>query len=417
MPSPHAIAAVAAGLSELEAEMPTLAAHQAGANLYGSPQLNPFGLMVPNELAMSRVIADLLDPRGTHGQGVLFLNALCRLVGVRPMTARDHVKVTREALTLHGRRIDILVETTTMVLGIENKLEAGQQPNQLADYLNEIRLRAGSRDVALVFLSDQEAKSARGEIVQLPLAGGKKSSESLANLLASTVPDIRSDRARRFVEDLINYLEMEFAAVPQISGLEAYAEAVETRFARGGEHRQAIAAVLLTADHLWDVVVDQIGDYLLSQARSVAADFETNEEYTLSQYFETAYDAWPIRRPSWPENCRIAIEPQRSGAEKLIVGVKAPDGNNRSVKAEHASSARDRLDDLTQVKGGGRTSAWWPWYQAMKPDQWHFADLARLILEAPDGDVTRHPDIQQLGALVKELAQLVDERLSSPSST
>ncbi|PHY22399.1 PD-(D/E)XK nuclease family protein [Caulobacter sp. BP25] len=418
MPSPQeAFDAVGTGLSELEAEMPKLAAHQAGANLYGSPRLNPFGLLVPNELAMSRVIADLLDPRGSHGQGALFLNALCGLAGFRPVTARDHVKVTREAMTLQGRRIDILIETTTMVLGIEVKLDAGQQPNQLTDYLDEIRLRAGSRDVALVFMSDQEPETAKGEIVQLPLAGGKDANDSFANLIASTVPDIRSDRARRFVEDLISYLEMEFAAVPQISGLEAYAEAVETRFARGGEHRQAIAAVLLTADHLWDVVVDQIGDYLLSQAKSVEGDFETDPNYTLSQYVDLVTDAWPISRPSWPENCWIAIEAQRSGAQKLIVGVKAPDGNNRSVKAEHASSARNRLDDLTQVKGGGRTSAWWPWYQAMKPDQWHFSDIARLILEAPGGDVTRHPDIQQLGALVKELAQLVDERLSSPTST
>lgn len=397
--------------------MPVLAAHQAGANLYGSPRLNPFGLLVPNELAMSRVIADLLDPRGSHGQGALFLNALCELAGFRPVTARDHVKVTREAMTLQGRRIDILIETTTMVLGIEVKLDAGQQPNQLADYLDEIRLRAGSRDVALLFMSDQEPETALGEIVQLPLAGGKDASASFANLVASIVPNIRSDRARRFVEDLISYLRMEFAAVPQISGLEAYAEAVETRFSRGGEHRQAIAAVLLTADHLWDVIVEQIGDYLISQAKLVAADFETDPNYTLSQYVDLVTDAWPISRPSWPENCRIAIEAQRSGAAKLIIGVKAPDARNRSVKAEHASPARALLEGLTQVKGGGRTSAWWPWYQPMDPDQWHFADLARLILEAPNGDVTLHPAIQQLGELVRDLAKLVDDRLSSPTST
>lgn len=394
--------------------MPALAAHQAGANLYGSPRLNLFALLSPDELALSRVIADLLDPGGTHGQGVLFLNAVCRLAGFPPVSPREYVRVTLEAMTLHGRRIDILVETPTTVLGFENKPYAGQQPNQLADYLDEIRLRAGSRKVALFFLSDQEAESAQGAVIKLPLAGGKGADKSLANLIASTVSDIRSDRAQRFVDDFIQYLEAEFAAVPQLSGLEAYAEAVEARFAREGEQRQAIAAVLLTADRLWDVTVDQIGAYLLSRAQSVAADFETDSNYTLSEYFDTPNDAWPIRRPSWPENCRIAIEPQRSEAKKLIIGIKAPDPNNRSVRAEHASPARARLEGLTQVKGGGRASPWWPWYQAMAPDQWHFADIARLILEAPNGDVTRHPAIRHLGELVVELAKVVDERLPPP---
>ena len=149
-------------LSDLGDQLPRLDAHVTGAELYGAPRLSVFRLLSPTEPTLSRVIADLLDPRGSHGQGELFLNSLLEKVDLPPVTIRDIVRVTREVRTTpKNRRIDIVVETPRVVLGIENKPWAGQLENQLKDYWEYLvgRGKAAGKLAKLVFLSDQQAET------------------------------------------------------------------------------------------------------------------------------------------------------------------------------------------------------------------------------------------------------------------
>src|SRR4051812_49772316 len=90
-------------------QLPRIEAEIAGAELYGAPRLSAFQLLAPNENALSRVIADLLDCRGSHGQGELFLNHFLEEAKLPTVGPRDtrHVKVTKEFLTDDSRRIDI----------------------------------------------------------------------------------------------------------------------------------------------------------------------------------------------------------------------------------------------------------------------------------------------------------------------
>lgn len=92
-----------------------------------------FDYLQPDENLLSRIIADLLDPKGKHGQGSTFLVAfLERLVAVRctlPSDWRAHVDeatVVNEAATSFlpntARRIDIRIELPQRFgIGIENK--------------------------------------------------------------------------------------------------------------------------------------------------------------------------------------------------------------------------------------------------------------------------------------------------------
>ena len=263
-----------------------------------------------------------------------------------------------------------------------------------------------------MFLSSQQEESAHGLVVKLQLAGGSDAEPCLATLLRGTVGQVRSDKARRFVDDLIAYLEWEFAGVPQIQDLEGYMAAVEAEFSHQGERRQAIAAVMLSVDKLWDTVVNAIGDYLLGRVRAeVAPDFETDERYKLSQYVCVRYDPWPLRRPSWPANCTISLEAQQAEAKGIYIGVKAPDPKNKRVDGAHASPGRRQLESLTEFVGGGRSSPWWPWYRALDVPSWSYDAIARLVLEAPKGDFLQHPTIRLLGDLVVELAAASDAQL------
>jgi hypothetical protein len=104
---------------------------------------NVFDLIYPDENKLSDILADLLDPKGNHGQGDLFLRLLFKQLelGSDAKLTKD-ATVHREAPT-HGiqkylRRIDVLVEAG-ILLAIENKVDSIEQHEQVKDYLEHLR--------------------------------------------------------------------------------------------------------------------------------------------------------------------------------------------------------------------------------------------------------------------------------------
>src|SRR5205823_11569879 len=99
---------------------------------------NVFKLIEPDENRLSDIIADLLEPNGTHGQGELFLRLLCEQLGPRcTIKLSKSPTVQREAPTFgilkFRRRIDILVDTDDLI-AIENKVNSPEQADQVKDY-------------------------------------------------------------------------------------------------------------------------------------------------------------------------------------------------------------------------------------------------------------------------------------------
>ena len=102
-----------------------------------------------DELSHSRVIASLLNPKGTHGLGDLFLRAFLAVASakaeelcigdIRP----DHVKEWKLAKVKSIRErdnIDVLVvgEDDQFVCLIENKINIGEHSDQLAKYWKRV---------------------------------------------------------------------------------------------------------------------------------------------------------------------------------------------------------------------------------------------------------------------------------------
>ena len=95
-----------------------------------------------NEVTLSRVIADLLDPSGSHGQGTLFLECLLRglcldwasEISLRGAWTEVEMKIDDD------RRLDVFVHMDRdHCIAIENKPYARDQPYQVKDYLDELR--------------------------------------------------------------------------------------------------------------------------------------------------------------------------------------------------------------------------------------------------------------------------------------
>ena len=79
-------------------------------------RFNVLDYLRTDELGLSRIIADLLNPSATHGQGTLFLewffSVLSEYVdfGKRPDLDPSHISVVVEKEITEQRRIDVFVE-------------------------------------------------------------------------------------------------------------------------------------------------------------------------------------------------------------------------------------------------------------------------------------------------------------------
>lgn len=182
---------------------------------------NVFDLIRPDENRLSDVLALLLDPRGAHGQGDLFLRLLIENLntGLSSKHAK-HATVRREAPTRrianHRRRMDVLVDADDLV-GVENKVNAAEQPEQVRDYLEHLRLCTVARSVrsTLIYLTPDgnPPESLNREEFQQEVAGNRLRCWSYGRHLRIWLEACRSQceasRFRDFLSDFIHYVELE----------------------------------------------------------------------------------------------------------------------------------------------------------------------------------------------------------------
>ena len=124
-------------------------------NRHLAHRFNVFRYLRDDELGLSRIIADLLDPEDEHGQGATYLKAMLELLEVS-LEAPDlgRIRVVTER-GFEGRFIDITVDIPTdagrFCLAFENKPYAGDQYRQCIEYLKSLQTEYGERFL-LVYL-------------------------------------------------------------------------------------------------------------------------------------------------------------------------------------------------------------------------------------------------------------------------
>lgn len=148
------------------------------------------------ELKHSALIANLLDPKGSHGCGDAFLRAFFE-IALKGTAYPFESNTPLDSRTEHytgpiagdtGGRIDILVKSSHYGLIIENKIYAGDQDKQLIRYDNYGKEIFGADGYLLVYLT---------------LYGYDASKESTATKSAEEVGYLRLS----YAEDILRWLE------------------------------------------------------------------------------------------------------------------------------------------------------------------------------------------------------------------
>lgn len=153
------------------------------------------------------ILADLLNPKGTHGQGSVFARLFLEHLGAKNLYGDNgdlnEASVHKEFNAGTYGRIDILFETKNACLVIENKIRADDQSKQLERYHNYVK----TKDVKTT------------NVIYLTLVGSDPSEYAFGSLGSKD-----RDRIRRlsYKSDIVKWLDAcirEVARVPQVREL------------------------------------------------------------------------------------------------------------------------------------------------------------------------------------------------------
>ena len=373
-----------------------------------------------DELGLSRLIADFLDPSGKHGQETLFLDAYLKLVRAGhtlnwPDLDDCDVAVERERLTDEGRSIDISVELSprsgrSFCLAIENKPYAADQENQVRDYLVFLNRKYEGRFL-LIYLSPtgespsewsigrDERNAWKDHLAIMPyyrfgLEDNGEANEfptihSLANWLQECRKSCEVDRLRWFLLDAEQFCKQTFGDTGMSSNSEI--TALKDFLLSRRENMISAAAV----HHAWREVKDHVGKEFLARLcqrieEGVKSDSFFPEDIVVNHHYGEGrkYNSciWLFRN-SWSANnngknvtqTSICLENQASGLVWLCVGVRSP--VNRDLMEETDRIKHDELVvRLSEKLDAGKSSVWWPWWKyldgyekdwdSLVPDLW-----------------------------------------------
>ena len=161
----------------------------------------------------SRLLATLLNPEASHGLGNEFLKLFLIALGL----PEDYITYCKEQIVERpigevtettGGRIDIILEDRGHAVIIENKIYAGDQPNQLLRYHNYGVKTFGENNFKLVYLTlygcDPSSESLGGEdfeFIKLSYA------QDILKLLEDFVPTQPQKPVHSTIEDYITIIK------------------------------------------------------------------------------------------------------------------------------------------------------------------------------------------------------------------
>jgi len=406
-------------LNAVTLKLPELDAETRGIQLFGAPGLNIFSMLNADERRIARVIADLLNPKGCHGQGHLFLDLFMRAVGLQPPKHDDAIKVTIEDQTSDGRFIDITITSNNVILGIEIKLWAAQLPNQLEAYATELQRRSRGRKWELVFLADQKPEGATEKVIRMPWAMPipledtklERMACPFLDILKNSLPEVRATRTRAFLEDFLVWISDKFGRYRMIDAKYAPYIDVICDNLHDQKRFRAVALFMLAQNDLKRKIINSIGSAVLDGLKTVAAGFKSVDDREPACL--TDGDEWLLYRPEWPKNLQLGLAPY-SGNKQRGFGIKAPDGTKDKIKKwghNVEGDWRGRLDTLFGSDRPNKTE-YWPWWDCQQGG-WNAEFAGRLLFEAPDGVIAEHPEVKLIVDTLVQLAQKIENELKA----
>ncbi|WP_224102421.1 PD-(D/E)XK nuclease family protein [Paraburkholderia caribensis] len=347
-----------------------------------APEFNVLSLLRPDEIRLSSVFAELLDPAGSHAQGRGFWELFVEVFRC-PEWARNaqQIKVRTEvgtdALERSERRIDIVIELDgTAAVAIENKPWAIDQDRQVADYLAHLKRRYAGKHV-LIYL----APDGRSPVENSIAAGERDRAESDGTLrnvgFSELLPWLRACRnaseasnVASFLGEVEQYIRQQFVGIQDMTEVEALigevtrnAATIEAAFeiARAvsavkqkllGDLEVQLRKLLAESDRMWILTADTVW---ASKYQGFSIQFNPRDRYVLRFQFEQS-------------DCR-----------QFFFGIK------KNPTDQHPEDVRDALDREFGFKS--KKTENWTWYQDFEAPFWDWTLTPTPLQQIASGEM------------------------------
>lgn len=360
-------------------------------------RFNVFAYVRTDELGLSRVIADLLDPMSEHGQGTTFLKALLETFTSTPGSLlpslidvdAKSIVVQTERVTDTGGRIDITVDipdgARSFCLAFENKPYASQDSCQVTAYLRFLS-KHYQGNFLLVYLPpsgegpyEKDLPRADRELwvnhfLVMPYDG----ENSLADWFATCRERCKAERVRAFLKDAEMFCKEVFGETAMTIDRET--QTVADHLYKYPRHLRTA----LTVHDAWHWMRAEVCEEFLHHLRRVVEDrmraklSKIASDFHVGCVYEgdkpTSNNLW-ITREDWPEwdeteghdvRTMIRLRSEGRGPNGWIWGVSNPKKPEDMSDVERAR--RIRLNKALKDQGLrlDHDGIWWPQYEYAK---------------------------------------------------
>lgn len=333
-----------------------------------APYFDAVTLLSPDENRLSSILADLLDPEGTHAQGSRFLSLFLQKCGFQANHDLSRLNVRRECCTIFikkvKRRIDILIDGIDWGIGIENKAWAIEQKRQFPDYAEDLDARYGGKFLLLRLAGDEsEVRSLEASAHEKLAKQGKFQTWRFAEEVDAWISACRDEclapRVKSFLGELRRFIESEFGRRidPRIAMEHKHVRPeLEKLLSKNVDNVRAAAAIaelfpVVRQD--WVTEIFQRVEKRLRAKLGNSWQFEWDDE----GFIETAwasFNAWPT---SWGDVYRLRLESQpRYGYIALGIWRDRKHGLDRDVEIQR---------QLKRLGWGEKTGG--PFWEALSP--------------------------------------------------
>lgn len=389
-------------INEVSQKINALETAQALYSRQLSPDFNTFDYINTDELGLSRIIATLLDPKGSHAQQESFLRLFIEHCLPTVYKANkwqvflnniDETKVLLEVVTSKSnslRRMDIYlqchVDDDSYGICIENKPYAADQFEQLKDYATELEKRH-SKAWHLVYLNESEEGPSKHSVDEKTLDGWIAANQysqlrfsGLIDWLKVCQVECQNHSVSEFLAQLTKFIQKRFMGIEDMSKSNAVLEIIK----RNPETIDASMKVFSSIDYMKKDLVAKLKRQLLEKSLKPEYQFNIENKNIDINYekiiFGTIKDIGTICFEFQTKYSRPFL-----GVRFLSKAVR-----DSNIASQCISDVNNGLNKNIQGKVF-KTSNWWPSYYKFQPYGWqnssqpwqmiHTGEMADKILK------------------------------------
>jgi len=349
------------------------------------------------ERTVSQILAFFLNRDETHGQKTAFLQTFLEhfnLAGsTRALLSKDEtIAVECEDPTEAKRLIDITVsfKNANFVIGIENKLYAQDQKNQVLHYCDELNRRTHG-NYKLLYLTPEGHAPSKESITEDALRALSDKvlvisyRRHIVPLLSKYETVCRADDVRGFIRQFQQYIRQTYLGESSMGEITFYSE-----------HVRKNPEILRHADALRNAVGSAKSE-IFSAFWSKVAECLNRHEITLDltrmAFCDSGYSEAPVKHHSDPfeasgelKKVSVFYEPNRIDAPVYItIGMSSERKNLSPQLRSKVEELEKRLKEMNLGAVRGNVGSWW--CAAVPLPHIKFADGNELceILKDKDG--------------------------------